>query len=343
MTKIVQLMEMWYSEIWYKDISDMINFNKLFPQLSMEIVSFLVEDMHWYNKVPVIKHIISYFIRSSHCAILLSCEGSEEKKNCSSKEEGWKWHHWRYNGTVCLVTLHCPIEIQTPIKDVNSLLTTFPDQFDRVGEFHDEQHLVVDPNVPSRRDAPRKLPIALKDKVKQELDKMETQNVIKKVEEPTEWVNSITYVTKKDGSIQICLDPRHLNKALVRLHYKHQTLEELNHRFHNAQFFSKLDAKAGYWSVKLDNENQKLTTFQTPFGRYAFCRLPFGLTHKVRGATIVAGAYRSTGHDRGPAIYGIHVGVFSFRNACKQPQNVSHRCHPITSFQQQKNLWCKVL
>ena len=176
-----------------------------------------------------------------------------------------------------LVTLHCPIETQTPIKDVNSLLTTFPDQFDRVGEFHGEQHLVVDPNVPSRRDAPRKMPIALKDKVKQELDKMETQNVIKKVEEPTEWVNSITCVTKKDGSIRICLDPRHLNKALVRPHYKHQTLEELNHRFHNAKFFSKLDAKAGYWSVKLDNESQKLTTFQTPFGRYVFCRLPFGL------------------------------------------------------------------
>ncbi|PIK52013.1 hypothetical protein BSL78_11086 [Apostichopus japonicus] len=43
------------------------------------------------------------------------------------------------------------------------------------------------------------------------------------------------------------------------------------------KFFSKLDAKCGYWSVKLDEESQKLTTFQTPFGRYTFCRLPFGL------------------------------------------------------------------
>ena len=42
--------------------------------------------------------------------------------------------------------------------------------------------------------------------------------------------------------------------------------------------FSKLDAKSGYWSIKLDEESQKLTTFQTPFGRYCFQRLPFGLS-----------------------------------------------------------------
>ncbi|XP_072170543.1 uncharacterized protein [Diadema setosum] len=175
-----------------------------------------------------------------------------------------------------LITLHCPIN-DVPIEDVNTLLNAFPDQFDTIGNFQGEQHLKTDPNVPSRRDAPRKMPIALKDCVRQELNRMEAQGVIKKMEEPTEWVNSITYATKKDGSIRICLDPRRPNQALIRPHYKQQTLEELNYKFHNAQFFSKLDAKAGYWSIKPDQESQKLTTFQTPFGRYAFCRLPFGL------------------------------------------------------------------
>ena len=44
------------------------------------------------------------------------------------------------------------------------------------------------------------------------------------------------------------------------------------------RFFSKLDAKAGYWSIKLDEASQKLTSFQPPFGRYCFRRLPFGLS-----------------------------------------------------------------
>ena len=176
-----------------------------------------------------------------------------------------------------LVSLHCPVNTQTHVDDINTLIKLFPDQFDRIGEFRTTHRLMVDPNVPSHVDAPRKIPIALKDRIKAELDKMENQGVIKQITEATEWVNSITYVTKKDGNIRICLDPRRLNKALVRPHYKQQTLEELNHKFHNMQYFSKLDAKCGYWSVKLDEDSQKLTTFQTPFGRYAFCRLPFGL------------------------------------------------------------------
>lgn len=56
------------------------------------------------------------------------------------------------------------------------------------------------------------------------------------------------------------------------------TVEELNPRFANAKVFSKLDAKAGYWSIHLEEESQILTTFRTPFGRYCWKRLPFGLS-----------------------------------------------------------------
>ena len=55
------------------------------------------------------------------------------------------------------------------------------------------------------------------------------------------------------------------------------TLEEINPIFAGANIFSKLDAKAGYWSVPLHEESQLLTTFRTPFGRYCRRRLPFGL------------------------------------------------------------------
>lgn len=50
-----------------------------------------------------------------------------------------------------------------------------------------------------------------------------------------------------------------------------------NHRFHGAKYFSKLDAKTGYWSVTLDETSQLLTTFHSPVGRFCFQRLPFGL------------------------------------------------------------------
>ena len=45
-----------------------------------------------------------------------------------------------------------------------------------------------------------------------------------------------------------------------------------------AKVFSKFDLSNGFWHCKLDHESSMLTTFQTPFGRYRWLRLPFGLS-----------------------------------------------------------------
>ena len=41
---------------------------------------------------------------------------------------------------------------------------------------------------------------------------------------------------------------------------------------------SKLDANSGFWQIEMVPESSKLTTFITPFGRFKFNRLPFGIT-----------------------------------------------------------------
>ncbi|CAE1306756.1 unnamed protein product [Acanthosepion pharaonis] len=63
----------------------------------------------------------------------------------------------------------------------------------------------------------------------------------------------------------------------MRCHHKTPTMKEFSHKLSGTKFFSKLGAKNGYWSVKLDRESQLLTTFNSPFGRYCFRRMPFGL------------------------------------------------------------------
>ena len=115
--------------------------------------------------------------------------------------------------------------------------------------------------------------------VKEHLDKVECLGMITHVDKPTDWVSSITYVQKANGKLCLCLDPCDLNKAICHNHHKTPTMEEVAHEFAHSCFFTKLDARHAYWSIVLDQDSSLLTTFNSPFGRYHFLQLPFGLVY----------------------------------------------------------------
>ena len=75
-----------------------------------------------------------------------------------------------------------------------------------------------------------------------------------------------------------CLEPKDLNKAILRENYPIPTIEDIASRLHGAKVFSVLDAKNGFCHGKLDEESSYLTTFHTPFGRYRCFRMPFGVS-----------------------------------------------------------------
>ena len=56
------------------------------------------------------------------------------------------------------------------------------------------------------------------------------------------------------------------------------TVEETLGSLTEGSVFSKLDANSGFHQIVLNPESAKLTTFITPFGRYMFKRLPFGIS-----------------------------------------------------------------
>jgi len=70
--------------------------------------------------------------------------------------------------------------------------------------------------------------------------------VIEKIEEPTDWVNSMVTIVKPNGSLRICIDPRDLNKAIKRETYPMSTVEEIISRMPNAKVFSVVDASSGF-------------------------------------------------------------------------------------------------
>ena len=178
-------------------------------------------------------------------------------------------------------TANCPAsvgEAQKPtVTSIADLKKQFPDKFDRIGSFEGKASLFLKRDAIPSIDLPRKCSIHLKARLQQELDTMENDGIIRKIEHHTDWCSSITTGVKKDGSLRFCLDPKRINDSLKRCPNKIPTLEELNPEFAEARVFSRMDAKAGYWSIHLDETSQEITTFRTPFGMYCYNRLPFGL------------------------------------------------------------------
>ena len=68
------------------------------------------------------------------------------------------------------------------------------------------------------------------------------------------------------------------NKSVCRKRHILPSVEQTLVQIGGAKIFSKLDANSGFWQVKLARESAILTTFITPFGRFCFNCLPFGIT-----------------------------------------------------------------
>ena len=103
-------------------------------------------------------------------------------------------------------------------------------------------------------------------------------DIIKEVTEPTDWVSPMVPVLKKNGQIRVCVDLSELNKAIKRERFQIPVAEEIFARMKGAVFFTVLDATSGFWQIPLSEDSSLMTTFKTPFGRFRFTRLPFGIT-----------------------------------------------------------------
>ena len=159
------------------------------------------------------------------------------------------------------------------------LMAAYSDIFsDGPGKFEGQAHLEVSPSAQPVIMPTRRVPLAMQDRLAEELTRLERLGIIAKQTEPAEWVSSIVTTEKRDGSLRICIDPLHLNKVLIRNPYPTTTMDDILPRLSRAKIFTVVDVKSGYWHVQLDAASSHLTTFGAPNGRYRWTRLPFGLS-----------------------------------------------------------------
>ncbi len=124
----------------------------------------------------------------------------------------------------------------------------------------------------------RPVPYALRDQVEAELERLQAEGVISKVEH-SEWASPIVVVQKANGKIRICGDYKvSVNKVVDIAQHPLPNTEDLFASLAGASVFSKLDLSHAFQQVELDEQSQKYLTINTHKGLFVYKKLPYGVS-----------------------------------------------------------------
>ncbi|GJU78077.1 putative ribonuclease H-like domain-containing protein [Tanacetum coccineum] len=97
------------------------------------------------------------------------------------------------------------------------------------------------------------------------------------------WGALVLFVNKKDGSFQMCIDYRELNKLTVKNRYPLPRIDDFFGQLQGSSVYSKIDLRSGYHQLRVREEDIPKTAFRTRYGYYEFQVILFGLTNAPAG------------------------------------------------------------
>ena len=137
--------------------------------------------------------------------------------------------------------------------------------------------IVVKDDEPVKR-TPYSVPLAFRNKFKEELERMLNDNII----EPSnsDYSSPCIIVPRKDkDKIRLVIDYRSLNSKLIKDREPISCPQSIFAKLSGNKVFSTIDLKNGFWQIPLSEESKKYTAFITEFGLYQFKVLPFGIAN----------------------------------------------------------------
>ena len=110
-----------------------------------------------------------------------------------------------------------------------------------------------------------------------EINKLLKQGIIEESTSP--WSSPIVLVRKKDGSTRFCVDFRKLNNVTTKDAFPIPRIEDIFDHLSQAEYYTTIDFKSGYFQVGLDPKDRPKTAFSTRDQHLQFTVLPQGVTN----------------------------------------------------------------
>lgn len=142
----------------------------------------------------------------------------------------------------------------------------YPNLFRALGTMRGEYYIALREGAePIALSVPRRIPIPLLPKVKQELEKMERNGVISCVYHPIDWCSGMGVVPKPNNKIRIFVDLTRLNENVKLNKFPSPAVDQSLGLLSGAKYFSKIDLNFGFRQIYLANRSTLLTNFITAF------------------------------------------------------------------------------
>lgn len=170
-------------------------------------------------------------------------------------------------------------------QTVQSLLkknsAIFADSKNDLGHTNIVQHTINTGNAMPVKQNPRRIPLAQRKEVEDEIQRMLDNNIIHVSQSP--WSSPIVVVKKKDNSIRLCIDYRKVNSVTIKDSYPLPRIDDCLDSLRGNIWFSTIDLASGYHQLSVDPRDAPKTAFVTSKGLFEFYRMPFGMCNA--GAT----------------------------------------------------------
>ena len=144
-----------------------------------------------------------------------------------------------------------------------------------LGRTHLLEHRIETKDHPPISQKPYPVPHSLRGIIKEHIDKMLKQGVIRPSFSP--WASPVVLVKKKEGTLRFCIDFRKLNAVTVKDTYPLPRIDDILTTLNKTQYYTSLDLQSGYWQVPVLEKDIPKTAFITFGGLWEFVTLPFGL------------------------------------------------------------------
>ena len=175
----------------------------------------------------------------------------------------------------------CDAESDNAINGVPEIVKPFRKLFDinvKLGTIKGFVHKVkVKPDIQPIQQKLRRLPFAVREKVSDQLKKLENEGIIEKID-ASDWISPIVVAWKKSGDVRVCVDLREVNKSISPDKFPLPKIDELLSEIGDAKMYSQLDLTQAYHQLLLHPDSRNLTAFITHDGVFQYKRVCFGLS-----------------------------------------------------------------